>query len=612
MTRRRPSPAPSDIKVSKDSVPAMPRGAGVGGVTRFILGGMFLVPVYLTVSLWILTPGGFPIESIGFLAFRALPLVAGGAGLLLAGMWWFAPGIPRIASLTLAALIAFHALAGLFLFPLTYAILIVPMIGWSLLVGMFLRRLDWAAAPPLAWWADKTPRVFNVPDTHPPPDSPAENDVPGAAETLEERFDRLRMELRPKPETKQSPRPSPLFLGFLALIGGLLSAILFLPSAPATLPLYGEQTENFEAEPLWDPLLLRPVGEVEVQSVDSIGIQRLWRPQSRLPELPGPWEEMLKTPPVSVTFSKRSSLVRIEAPGCSANVNPLMDIPEISADGFALLPWNRGTLSSGSATGWQVWSHDNWLSWVRYSGDPWISGAWPSIVRRGLHPWLGKVAVQVVTDGPDVAVVLASVNRLNLPLSARHADLCSLSLEPIREARVVWATDPFISDELQEHSMSWLHRSGSGFRRYGHSVDDAGKVYSWPEQDSIEYQSWIIVRQRVRGPGFLIWCPFWKRQIGVDKPGYSHTDHPTNHVSVRLEGLTVQLRYSLLSAHRKPGASVARLAPGTYLNVLLLIPLAEGQPDAHAVAVLHRMVTQHGTPLLNRELRGLALPAPGN
>jgi hypothetical protein len=572
---------------------------------------MFLLPAYLAFSLWTLTPGGFPVESIGFLAFRALPLVVAGIGLVLAGIWWFAPAIPRVGSLTLAALIAVHALAGVFLFPLTYAILIVPMIGWALLVGMFLRRLDWAAAPPLAWWAPKTPRIFHVPEADPPDDPPPENDAPAATRSVEERFDRLRKELRPKPQTKHTPRPSPLFLGFLALVGGLLSAVLFLPSAPATLPLYGEQTENFEAEPLWDPFLLRPVGEIEVQSVDAIATQRLWRPHSRLPELPELWEETLKAPPLSITFSKRSALVRIEAPGCSANVNPLMDIPEISADGFILLPWNRGTLASGSATGWQVWSHEDWISWVRYSGDPWISGAWPSIVRRGLHPWFGKIAVQVVADGPDVAVLLASVNRLNLPLSARHADLCSLSLEPIREARVLWGTSPVIKDELQEHSMGWIHRSATGFCRYGHSLDDAGRYSPWPEQESIGFQSWVIVRQRPRGPGFLVWCPFWQRQIGVDKPGYAHTDHPTNRLSVQLEGLTIQMRFSLLSTHHKPGASVSRLAPGTYLNILLLVPLSEGQPDEHAVSVLQRILVRHGTPLLNRELRGLTIPQPG-
>lgn len=568
---------------------------------------LFGVPVFAGVSLLRLSPGSFTIETVGFLAYRVFPAVFILLSVVLGLGWILARRPPRLSTLTLVAAVLVHACAGLVFFPQTYAILMIPMAGWAGVVVLLIGRLDWVAPPlffgdpreeaiPLRPASESPPRT-----PEPEPDPPEEpDDRPEKPETtaIQERFQRLREELRPRPPEREYPRPSPLFLGTLAVIAGILSAVLLLPSAPSTVPLYGEQTEGFEAEPLWDPLLLTPK-RTDPTNPDGQLPHRIWVPSAREPELPESWEQEMRSGSTRVVFSKRSDLVRVESPGSVANVNPLMEFPEVSADGFALLPWNEGSMAPGSATGWQVWKAGQWKAWVRYSGLPRIEGSWPPKTRRGVGPWLGKLALQMV---PGTSIVsLSSVNRLNVALSARQADLCNLSIEPIREAKVHWGTVPDITDRLSERSLMWLHRTATNFVRRGHGFDDDGNPVVLDPEVRPRFQGWLIVRQPDKGPGFLICCPFWQRQIGIERPTHTPLGDPSNRISVSVEGLTTRIRFSLVAPDDPTGSTVSTVAPGTYLNVLLLVPVQQGEEDEDALAKLRDTLRQHAPPLLYQE-----------
>jgi hypothetical protein len=473
-----------------------------------------------------------------------------------------------------------------------------------------IRRLDWVDPAPFLQGDTGGPVILRThPSSNEAPEAEEEKESGEAKEpsseepeTIHERFERLREELRPRTPEPTLPRPSPLFLGILAVIAGLGSILLLLPSSPATVPLYGQQTEGFEAEPLWDPLLLAPENPKRIGGAPGEP-PRTWVPAPRKAELPEDWEKEMQSGSVRAVFSRQSSLVRIESPGCAANVKPLMEFPEVSADGFPVLPWNRASLRAGAATGWQKWNSEPWTVWVRYSGDPWLSGSWPPRARRGLGPWLGKVALQLMPDSEVVG--LSAVNRLNLALSARQADLCSVAVEPIREAEVIWGTIPPITDSFGEKSKAWLHRTATGFVRGGHKVLETGEDLPLETVRYPAYHGWLVVRQKDNGPGFLICAPFWQRQIGLDKPTHTPLGDPSNRISVALEGLTAQIRFSFLSPQNAEGSTIATVAPGTYLNVFFLVPLADGEPHQNALDALTEALVLHAPPFLRQETQNL-------
>jgi len=570
---------------------------------------LFVFPVFAGFSVFRLSPGSFTLETVGFLAYRVFPAAFVVLSVALAAGWLLGRRPPRLATLTLAGATFVHGLAGLILFPQTYAVLILPMAGWAGVLVLLIGRLDWID-PPLFVASPETPPIVLNPETTPPPREAASETEPAPgtphrpeSEEIQERFQRLREELRPRPPERNHPRPSPIFLGILAVIAGTLSAIVLLPSAPSTVPLYGQQSEGFEAEPLWDPLLLVP--QVKGLGEPETGERaRIWTPHAREPELPEAWEEKMHSGTTRVVFSKRSALVRVESSGCAANVNPLMEFAEVSADGFPLLSWNSGSLSSGSATGWQEWESRSWTVWVRYSGDPVLVGAWPPRTRRGIGPWLGKVALQIV---PGTSIVnLSSVNRLYMALSAREADLCSLALEPVREARVRWGTVPEITDNLSERSVTWLYRNATAFVRRGHYVTETDGREELKPVSRPRFQGWLIVRQPNDGPGYLICCPFWQRQIGIERPARTPLGDPSNQICVSVEGLTTRIRFSLVSPEDPSGSTVATVAPGTYLNALTLVPIQQGEDDESALDRLREVLRDHAPPLILQETRDFA------
>jgi hypothetical protein len=569
---------------------------------------LFAFPLYGGFSLLRLSPGSFTIETVGFLAYRVFPAAFLALSLVLALGWLLARRPPRLSTLTLAAAIVIHGCVGLAFFPQTYGILVLPLAIWSGAVTLIVGRLDWIAQPlylgnsregPVILRSIPTPPVV-IPETPEPadPNTPPRPE----AEVIQERFQRLREDLRPRPKERVYPQPSPLFLAAIATIAGVLSIVLLLPSAPSTLPLYGQQSEGFEAEPLWDPLLLASKPTPQNNSGESIP-QRIWTPQARVAELSEDWEAKMASGATRAVFSKRSSLVRVENPGCVANVNPLMEFPEVSADGFALLPWNRGSMSAGSATGWQVWTAGEWTSWVRYSGDPRLDGAWPPKTRHGVGPWLGKVALQIV---PGTSIVsLSSVNRLNVALSARQADLCSLTIEPMREAEVYWGAVPEIEDDLTERSTAGLHRTATAFIRRGHGFNAQGKPIVLEDEIRPRFEGWVLVRQPNDGPGYLICSPFWQRQIGIERPTHTPVGDPSNRLTVSVDGLMVRIRLSLVSTDDPGGSAVATLAPGTYLNVILLVPIQQDESNLRALRLLRETLKSYAPPLLLQETQGI-------
>lgn len=575
------------------------------------MASLFIIPLYGGFSLFRLSPGSFTIETVGFLAYRVFPAGFLTLSLVLALGWLMARRPPRLSTLTLAAAMVIHGCAGLVFFPQTYGILVLPLAMWSGAVALIVGRLDWVAQPLYVGDSREGPVILRPIPTPAPagPETPKPVDpnTPPRPETeiIQERFQRLREELRPRPKERIYPQPSPLFLAVIATIAGILSIVLLLPSAPSTLPLYGQQSEGFEAEPLWDPLLLTPNPNPMPGGDSGEAIpQRIWKPQARVPELPEAWEAKMSSGTTRVVFSKRSSGIRVENPGCAASVNPLMEFPEVSADGFALLPWNRGSLSPGSATGWQMWTSGEWTSWVRYSGDPQLDGAWPPKTRRGVGPWLGKVALQIV---PGTSIVsLSSVNRLNVALSARQADLCSLTLEPMREAEVTWGTVPEIGDDLVERSMAAIHRTATAFIRQGHGYDAEGNPIVLEEEIRPRFEGWVLVRQPNDGPGYLICSPFWQRQIGIERPTHTPVGDPSNRLTVSVvEDLKVRIRLSLISTDDPGGSAVATLAPGTYLNVILLVPIQQDESNERALKLLRDTLKRHAPPLLLQETRGI-------
>jgi len=584
----------------------------------------------------------YAIDSAGFMGYQVIPWLWAGACLMLSLLWAFRQYPPRRMSLTFAAAAAVHGILGFAFFPQSYSLLVVPIVSWAALLGMLLRRLDWVGPPPLAWGSWRNPKVIylspiaedaqpavapSAPST--PPASSAPPAVAGfskqAASSLSrpdtiairERFDRLREELKPCEEARPGLSPSPIFLGILALILGVLSIFLLLPGTPSTVALYGQQTDWFEAEPLWDPLLLRPASHPPLLGTTSSVHTDRWRPQPRMEEIPDAWSNTLQCHGLRVLFSKRSALVRLESSDLSANVNPLMEFPDLSADGFAMLPWNRGSLSSGAATGWQEWRLGEWSACVRYSGDPWVSGSWPVRARQGLGPWLGKVAVQLLPNCQ--AAVLTSVNRLYLELSGKQADLCSLAVEPLHNARVSWGLSPTQITEIREGEKAILQRAYAGFSLWVFSgasreaaTDKAAsleKISGGPAQTgqllrehSSDFDAWMIVRDASGGAGFLLYCPFWQRQVGVERGESPPMRRPGNQISLSLKENVAQIRWSLLAPCDTTGAAVAGIAPGTYLNSLVIVPVPSSMTDEEALSELRHILAVHAPQLLRGEL----------
>lgn len=565
---------------------------------RLAIGLLLLAPAGAAILLWFSVRDAFPIESVNFAGYRVLPFFFALGMTVLALRWLSARIPPRRLTLTAAGAVAVYSATGYFYFPLTFAILVAPLLGWAILIALLARRMDWIGPPPLPLFRGIAREIIPLtPAAQPtPPPAPAAPPDPASAESeaLRHRFERLRQELKP-PEPPAGPlRPSPVFLALLAVVSGAGLATLQLPSAPATIPLYGQQTEGFIAEPGWDPLLLRPSEAPYLRALTEAETEDIprWRPGPRLAEPLPEWNERLNAGGTRILFSPTSSLARIETRGAAANVNPLMSLPRVSADGFPLTAWNQGSLTPGGSTAWQEWSLGKWTALVRYSGDPWISGAWTSESRRGAGPWLGKVAAQVEPE--TGAAALTAVNRLNVELGAREVDLCNLTLEPLSSARIVWGLIPPQETLLEPGAIIRLRRAATGVALIERPVSGEREKAS----EFLEFKSWVILRGAPDGPGFLVFCPFWQRQVGLEHSPRTPSRRPANCITLTLEGVSAQARFSLLAPMENQGGAIAKMAPGTYLNSLILVPVEAGDPDEKALESLREILARNAPPML--------------